>query len=80
MGFHTNTENKDEWLTPPGVIQAIGPFDLDPCAPISRPWDMAAKHYTVEDYDISSGPKMDKNGWAVDQYGGLTPPPKGTKL
>ena len=24
----------DEWLTPPHVLQALGPFDLDPCAPV----------------------------------------------
>ena len=40
---------KDEWLTPPAIIEAVGPFDLDPCAPINRPWDTANKHYTVED-------------------------------
>ncbi len=48
-----NTEvtekSKDEWLTPPHIIQALGKFDLDPCAPIKRPWEMAAEHYTIED-------------------------------
>lgn len=39
----------DEWLTPPDVIAALGPFDLDPCSPINRPWPTAAKHYTVAD-------------------------------
>lgn len=39
----------DEWLTPPWILEALGPFALDPCAPIVRPWDMAARHYTVED-------------------------------
>ena len=40
---------KDEWLTPPDLVQLLGPFDLDPCAPVRRPWDTAAKHYTVLD-------------------------------
>jgi len=40
---------KDEWLTPPEIIRALGEFDLDPCAPIKRPWDMAKEHYTIED-------------------------------
>lgn len=44
---------KDEWLTPPEIIEALGPFDLDPCAPINRPWDMAAQHYTVADDGLS---------------------------
>ena len=47
--FNTNTDNKDEWLTPPAILNALGPFDLDPCAPINRPWDMANDHYTVID-------------------------------
>jgi hypothetical protein len=40
---------KDEWLTPPEIVKALGPFDLDPCAPIKRPWPTAANHYTIED-------------------------------
>jgi hypothetical protein len=43
----------DEWLTPPEILQALGPFDLDPCAPIKRPWPMAAEHYTVEDNGLA---------------------------
>jgi len=38
-----------EWLTPPYVLKALGPFDLDPCAPLHRPWPMAAHHYTVRE-------------------------------
>ena len=40
---------KDEWLTPPHIIKALGNFDLDPCAPINRPWEMASHHFTVND-------------------------------
>ena len=39
----------DEWLTPPFVIQDLGPFDLDPCSPKDRPWDTAKKHFTIDD-------------------------------
>jgi len=50
IGSHQSAKMmKDEWLTPPEVVQDLGPFDLDPCAPIVRPWDTAAKHYTIED-------------------------------
>lgn len=38
----------DEWLTPPEILAALGPFDLDPCAPVVRPWDTASAHYTKE--------------------------------
>ena len=40
---------KDEWLTPKFILDALAPFDLDPCASVVRPWPMAAKHFTVED-------------------------------
>jgi hypothetical protein len=48
-GHHSATALKDEWLTPQYVLAALGPFDLDPCAPAVRPWETAAKHYTVMD-------------------------------
>ncbi len=53
MGGHQSAQMlKDEWLTPPKIIQALGgpeSFDLDPCAPINRPWEMAKEHYTIVD-------------------------------
>lgn len=48
--FEGNTKTgKDEWLTPPELINSLGEFDLDPYSPINKPWDTAKKHYTVED-------------------------------
>lgn len=50
MAAHHRTRGqKDEWLTPPDILKQLGPFDLDPCAPIRRPWPMARKHYTIKD-------------------------------
>ena len=50
MGSHqSHSGGTDQWLTPPHVIQALGSFDLDPCAPITRPWPTAHKHFTIED-------------------------------
>lgn len=47
MKAHQRTEGlNDEWLTPPSIIQALGPFDLDPCSPVSRPWPTATTHMT----------------------------------
>ena len=37
----------DEWLTPRWIIDALGPFDLDPCAPAVQPWPTAAHRYTA---------------------------------
>jgi hypothetical protein len=47
-GFRS-AEAKDEWLTPPSIIAALGAFDLDPCSPVAAPWPTAKKHLTVKD-------------------------------
>jgi len=44
---------RDEWLTPPEILRPLGPFDLDPCAPVKRPWDTASQHYTVKDNGLA---------------------------
>lgn len=50
IGGHTKPAGGyDEWLTPPELLKALGPFDLDPCAPVKRPWPTAREHYTVFD-------------------------------
>ncbi|WP_186130456.1 DNA N-6-adenine-methyltransferase [Burkholderia gladioli] len=50
LSAHQSARMKnDEWLTPPEWIRALGPFELDPCAPVVRPWDTARIHFTVED-------------------------------
>ena len=54
MGGHQSAAMmKDEWLTPPHILKALAAFDLDPCAPISRPWDMAFQHFTILDDGLS---------------------------
>lgn len=40
---------KNQWLTPPELVAKFGAFDLDPCAPINRPWATANNHFTIED-------------------------------
>lgn len=40
---------KDEWLTPPYLVSALGHFDLDPCAPVNAPWKLADRCYTIAD-------------------------------
>ena len=50
IGSHTNPAGgKDEWLTPPDIINALGPFYMDPCAAIHQPWETAIKHLTILD-------------------------------
>jgi phage N-6-adenine-methyltransferase len=57
----------DQWLTPPEIIHALGPFDLDPCSPIKRPFETAKNYFTVED----DGLKNDWSGrvWLNPPYG-----------
>jgi hypothetical protein len=42
----------DEWLTPPEILRALGVFDLDPCAPAVRPWNMARRHFWADGLDM----------------------------
>ena len=50
MGSHESSKMKnDEWLTPPEIIKSLGEFDIDPCAPIARPWNTAKNHFNVND-------------------------------
>ena len=38
-----------DWLTPPELLQALGPFDMDPCASQFQPWRTATTQFTIED-------------------------------
>lgn len=68
--FAVKTNGHDEWLTPPNIIKALGKFDLDPCAPVHRPWDTARTHFTKKD----DGLKMQWFGriWLNPPYGNET--------
>jgi hypothetical protein len=65
--FNTVTEGKDEWLTPPSIIKALGTFDLDPCSPINRPWDTAKNHLTILDDGLSKN--WEGRVWCNPPYG-----------
>lgn len=53
-GHHSPTSETEVWLTPPDVLAALGPFDLDPCAaPDPRPWDTASRHYNKAENGLS---------------------------
>lgn len=49
LGNEATVSGTDVWLTPPHILEALGEFDLDPCASEDRPWDTANKHYTIKD-------------------------------
>ena len=47
LGSHQKTiGDSQNWITPKFIIDALGPFDLDPCASNPRPWDCALANYT----------------------------------
>lgn len=48
-GCNGNTATTHDWLTPPEILQALGPFDMDPCASQFQPWKTAERQYTIED-------------------------------
>lgn len=62
--------SKDEWLTPPEIVSALGSFDLDPCSPVERPWPTAAQHYDIG----MDGLALPWSGrvWLNPPYGGQT--------
>lgn len=39
----------DNWITPKYITDALGVFDLDPCAHTQMPWFHAKKSYTILD-------------------------------
>lgn len=42
---HSHRAGTTTWLTPPHIIDALGPFDLDPCA--APGWPTATEHYIL---------------------------------
>lgn len=66
-GHHSANALKDEWLTPPTLMQALGEFDLDPCAPINRPWPTAAHHLTIDDNGLAR--QWQGRVWCNPPYG-----------
>lgn len=44
---HNATVSSDEWYTPKWIIDELGPFDLDPCAPLVPPYKIAPLAYNI---------------------------------
>lgn len=51
-GMNVDTGQKT-WLTPPAIIEALGPFDMDPCVPDRMPWRTAARMVTKSEDGLS---------------------------
>lgn len=51
--FEKSANSTDEWYTPEEILDALGPFDLDPCAPVVPLWQTAATMYNKNDNGLS---------------------------
>lgn len=72
IGGHHNPIPKSEvWLTPPYILAALGPFELDPCAAIENPTWAAPSYYTEAEDGLSKP-------WAGRVW--LNPPYTATKI
>lgn len=72
MGGHQSSVMlKDEWLTPPEIIDALGgpeSFDIDPCSPVVRPWPTAKAHFSIVDNGMTK--PWHGRVWFNPPYGG----------
>ncbi|HEX7313260.1 MAG TPA: DNA N-6-adenine-methyltransferase [Pyrinomonadaceae bacterium] len=59
--------SKTEWCSPPEIVSALGPFDLDPCAPVVPPFKLAETTFNV----LTDGLKRE---WPRDAFVWLNPP------
>lgn len=68
---HTRREGQttDSWITPKGLLDRLGPFDLDPCACIPQPWPTARHMLTEIDDGMLSA--WDGFVWCNPPYGRL---------
>lgn len=71
-GFHgheSTAAQTHDWITPRPLIDALGPFDLDPCASLHQPWQTAARCYTVHDDGLAQ--VWSGHVWLNPPYGAL---------
>lgn len=47
--FEKSINSTDEWYTPKEIIDSLGEFDLDPCAPLFPLWNTAKVMYNKND-------------------------------
>lgn len=70
-GFTHEASNEgatNVWLTPPEIVAALGPFDLDPCAaPEPRPWPTATRHIALPEDGLTAG--WSGRVWCNPPYG-----------
>lgn len=60
-------DERDCWFTPREIVNELGPFDLDPCTSVDRPWDTAARHFTPDDDGLAQ--PWEGRVWLNPPYG-----------
>lgn len=70
IGGHTKpfAGGTDDWITPPDIVKALGPFDLDPCCPKVMPWNTARFMYRLGVDDGLTSPWFGRV-WMNPPYG-----------
>lgn len=68
VGYDRCSETTETWLTPPALLKALGPFDLDPATPEQgMPWRTARKMLKPSDDGL-------KAPWPRKSFVWLNPP------
>ena len=57
----------NSWYTPPEIVEALGPFDLDPCTDFNMPWRTAKVMLTKKHNGL-------KTPWAKRDFVFMNPP------
>lgn len=70
--FERSKQTTDEWYTPKWIVDALGSFDLDPCAPENRLWNTAKRHITPSEDGLKTewggGKSMVKSSVFTSSY------------
>lgn len=64
--FEKTANSSDEWYTPKEIIDALGKFDLDPCAPVVPLWKTAEIQFDKFDDGLSK--KWEGRVWLNPPY------------
>ena len=59
--------SSDEWYTPKWLIDCLGPFGLDPCAPMIPPFKIAERTYNIQQNGLGQE-------WPTNEIVWLNPP------
>ncbi len=66
--FERCANSTDEWYTPKWIIDSLGPFDLDPCAPERRLWPTAKRHITASENGLAQTWGGENRVWLNPPY------------